>query len=113
MLHIAGNYYLDADTYNLILKEKSVVTAGPRTKPENVGAETYRDLGYYSRIRDVADGLISHVARKTISAEETVTYNQFISTLRTFADELYKRFDEIEGIIKRGEFGANDGGADE
>lgn len=76
MIHIAKDFYLGADAYNLILYRARTTKEGPLTKPENVGKVRLSEVGFYNTLDDAINAIF-----KTVFAEEVAG-----DELKTFAD---------------------------
>lgn len=48
-----GSYKVTSDERQFILQTKRITKAGKLTLPENVGKETWSDLGYYTKLQSV------------------------------------------------------------
>ena len=81
MIHIAKDYYLGADAYNLILYRARTTKEGPLTKPENVGKVRLSEVGYYNTLDDAINAIF-----KTVFAEYTEGWDE-------------EKYIEIETII--------------
>ncbi len=69
LIHIDGDFYLDRDKYQWILREAYTVGKGA-----NAGQQAYRDVGYYARLSHVAD----KVAELKVKAEAAENVNALI-----------------------------------
>ena len=63
MIKITDKYFLDADSNNFMLKEKTI---NKDKKSKNFGKEDYNTLGYYSTIESALKGLVKSELRKFI-----------------------------------------------
>lgn len=48
-----GDYKIESDSNNFILKTKKVLQEGRLTKEENIGKEVYSTIGYYTSLEGV------------------------------------------------------------
>lgn len=63
MLKINEKYYIDSDSCNYILLEKSVVQD---EKSKNYGKEVYKNVAYYGNINSLYNGLIEKEIKENI-----------------------------------------------
>lgn len=63
MLKINEKYYIDSDSCNYILLEKSIVKD---EKSKNYGKEVYKNVAYYGNINSLYNGLIEKEIKENI-----------------------------------------------
>ena len=63
MLKINEKYYIDSDSCNYILLEKSVVQD---EKSKNYGKEVYKNIAYYGNVNSLYNGLIEKEIKENI-----------------------------------------------
>lgn len=83
-IQITEKYVMTSDTYNFILNEVSVVKTG-----KTAGQTRLTPIGYYSRVSDLVDGLISLKMRQSTKR-----------TLESFIKEHQSLVDEIRQLLK-------------
>ena len=88
MVKINEKYYIDADTNNYTLKEKTIVTSKNGEKSDG-----YKDLGYYTTLDSLFNGIVKYETRKFISETEDSTIKELlnkINEIETFLKEQFK-----------------------
>lgn len=63
MLKINEKYYIDSDSCNYILLEKSIVKD---EKSKNYGKEIYKNIAYYGNLNSLYNGLIEKEIKENI-----------------------------------------------
>ncbi len=63
MLKINEKYYIDSDSCNYILLEKSVIQD---KKSKNYGKEVYKNVAYYGNVKSLYNGLIEKEIKENI-----------------------------------------------
>ncbi len=63
MLKINEKYYIDSDSCNYILLEKSIVKD---EKSKNYGKEVYKNVAYYGNVKSLYKGLIEKEIKENI-----------------------------------------------
>lgn len=92
MIKINDRYYIDADSKNYILKEKTTVQD---TESANYGKEFYKDLGYYTTIESVLNGLLKVGTREFISKDTEYTIKdlkEYIKSYKEYIESLNLKF---------------------
>lgn len=56
-----GDYKIESDSNNFILKAKKIVQEGRLTKEENIGKEVYSTIGYYTSIEGILKAIPTQV----------------------------------------------------
>ena len=67
MIHIEGNYYLDADTYQFIVCEKKERKSG-----KDKGEEFYEQIAFCGNLSQVKDWLFTQELRDNIGLLENI-----------------------------------------
>lgn len=67
MKKLNDKYYLDSDTYNLILCEKMIVKKG-----KNQGQEYYEPIGYYASIKDLYKAIIEKEIKSDLNLLDNI-----------------------------------------
>ena len=101
MIHLAKDFYLGADTYNLILYEEYIISDGHRTKPENVGKKQYKELGYYKTMRDAVGGMLRIVSRRSLCTPDVLDFVDAFEDVMEVAQEVMDKIDAIEKYMLR------------
>lgn len=88
MIKINDNYYITADKHTYILQKKSI---NQNKTSENYGKETYKDVGYYSNLESLLNGILkselrSYISKSEINSiidlkKEIIKLNEFINSL--------------------------------
>ena len=63
MIKITDKYYLDSDSCNYILIEKSIVK---KEDSKNYGTETFKNIAYYGNIEGLYNGIIEKEIKENI-----------------------------------------------
>jgi hypothetical protein len=63
MLKINEKYYIDSDSCNYILLEKSIVKD---EKSKNYGKEVYKNVAYYGNVNSLYNGLIEKEIKENV-----------------------------------------------
>lgn len=63
MIKITDKYYLDTDSCNYILIEKSIVQ---KEDSKNYGKETFKNIAYYGTIENLYNGLIEKEIKENV-----------------------------------------------
>lgn len=63
MIKITDKYYLDSDSCNYILIEKSIVK---KEDSKNYGTETFKNIAYYGNIESLYNGIIEKEIKENI-----------------------------------------------
>ena len=87
--HIVGNYYLDADSYQHILVERS--TGKTTVNGKEIEVEKDYILGYHATIRQALEGVFKIESRKKVSSGECSTVKELLAYL----DDLSARINSI------------------
>ena len=56
-----GNFQIETDEKQYILQKKKITQEGRFTKPENVGKESFEDIGYYTKLKYVLSAIGEHI----------------------------------------------------
>ena len=92
MIKINDRYYIDADSKNYILKERTTVQD---KESANFGKEFYKDLGYYTTIESVLNGLLKVGTREFIGTETEYTIKnlkEYIKSYKEYIESLNLKF---------------------
>lgn len=92
MIRLSDRYYIDADSKNYILKEKTIVQD---KESSNYGKETFKDLGYYTNLESVLNGLLKIGTRDFISRDEKHSIEdlkEHITAYKKFIESLNLKF---------------------
>ena len=63
MIKLTNKYYLDTDSCNYILMEKSIVQ---KEDSKNYGKETFKNIAYYGNIEGLYNGIIEKEIKENI-----------------------------------------------
>ena len=85
MIKVTDRFYIDADTKNYVLKEKTTVQD---TESQNYGKEVFKDLGYYQTIESCLNGILKTTTREFISKNEINTIQDLKSYIKSFREYL-------------------------
>lgn len=84
MIKINDKYYIDADSKNYTLKEKTTVTSKDGTESEG-----FKELGYYTTLESLFNGILKTELREFI-----------VSSNNASIEELLKKLKELERFLK-------------
>lgn len=84
MVKINDKYYIDADSKNYTLKEKTKVTSKDGTEGEG-----FKELGYYTTLESLFNGLLKTELRAFITESDNASI-----------EALLKKLKELEKFIK-------------
>lgn len=82
-IQITEDYVMTSDAHNFILNEVSIAQTGKKA-----GQQRLAPIGYYSRVSDLVDGLISLKMKRSTKR----TMESFIKEHRALVDEIRKVF---------------------
>ena len=63
MIKLTNKYYLDTDSYNYILIEKTIVQ---KEDSKNYGKETFKNIAYYGNVESLYAGLIEREIKENV-----------------------------------------------
>lgn len=75
-LQLAGDWYLGADSFNLVLYKRRVIAKGG-----NAGQEDYDPMGYYASLEGVMKGLLRYISVDTLMQTDANTLEEYIAEL--------------------------------
>lgn len=81
MIKVTDRFYIDADSKNYVLKEKTTVQD---TESQNYGKETFKELGYYTTIESCLNGILKTTTREFISKSDIYTVQDLKSYIKSF-----------------------------
>ena len=79
MIKITDRFYINANSNNYILQEKTKVQD---ENSENYGKEIFKDLGYYASIESCLKGFLKAITREFISSEDENTVRDLIAQVK-------------------------------
>ncbi len=79
MIKVTDRFYINANSNNYILQEKTKVQD---EKSENFGKEVFKDLGYYSSIESCLRGIFKTVTREYISRKDENSIEDLIKQIK-------------------------------
>ncbi|MBZ9622866.1 hypothetical protein G9F71_008370 [Clostridium sp. FP2] len=56
-----GNFQIETDDRQFIVQKKKIVQAGRMTKPENIGKESFEDIGYYTKLKNALNAICDQI----------------------------------------------------
>lgn len=89
MIKITEKYFIDADSKNYILKEKSIIKD---EKSENCGKEFFKDLGYFRKLENVFDYIFELNIKEYIGKSNNKTVEQLLNKIKRVEKEINKQF---------------------
>lgn len=88
MIQIDDKYFIDADSRNYVLQEKTVQKTG-----KNAGQEVFKDLGYFNNLEKVFKYIVNSEIRQYISRDRLNTLEQLTKKINTIEAKLDRQFD--------------------
>lgn len=85
MIKITDRFYIDANTNCYVLKEKTIVQD---ENSKNYGQETFKDLGYYTNLESLLNGILKITTREFIAREDENSINDLIKEIKRVEDYL-------------------------
>lgn len=92
MVKVTDRFYLDANTNCYVLKEKTIVQD---TNSKNYGQEVLKDLGYYTNLESLLNGILKITTREFIAREDENSIKDLIKEIKR-AEEYLKGL-KLEG----------------
>lgn len=92
MIKVTDRFYIDANTNCYVLKEKTIVQD---ENSKNYGQETFKDLGYYTNLESLLNGILKITTREFIAREDENSINDLIKEIKR-AEEYLKGL-KLEG----------------
>ncbi len=86
MIKVTDRFYIDANTNCYVLKEKTTVQD---EKSKNYGQEIFKDLGYYTNLESLLNGILKITTREFIAREDENSINDLIKEIKR-AEEYLK-----------------------
>lgn len=90
MIKINDKYYIDADTRNYTLKEKTTIK-----NKEGLESEGYRDLGFYTTLDSLLNGLIKTELRAFISKSDNESIEKLLNKIQEIEKFLKDKLKEV------------------
>lgn len=81
MIKITDKYFLDSDSCNYILLEKSIIQD---EKSKNYGKESFKNIGYYGSVESLYNGIIEK------EIKENLDFLNNIETVIAIKNEILK-----------------------
>ena len=85
MIKVTDRFYIDANTNCYVLKEKTTVQD---ENSKNYGQETFKDLGYYTNLESLLNGILKITTREFIAREDENSINDLIKEIKRAEDYL-------------------------
>ena len=86
MIKVTDRFYIDANTNCYVLKEKTIIQD---EKSKNYGQEIFKDLGYYTNLESLLNGILKITTREFIAREEENNIYNLIKEIKR-AEEYLK-----------------------
>ena len=86
MIKVTDRFYIDANTNCYVLKEKTIIQD---EKSKNYGQEIFKDLGYYTNLESLLNGILKITTREFIASEDENSINDLIKEIKR-AEEYLK-----------------------
>lgn len=85
MIKVTDRFYIDANTNCYVLKEKTIVQD---ENSKNYGQEIFKDLGYYTNLESLLNGILKITTREFIAREDENSINDLIKEIKRAEDYL-------------------------
>lgn len=85
MIKVTDRFYIDANTNCYVLKEKTTVQD---ENSKNYGQETFKDLGYYTNLESLLNGILKITTREFIAREDENSINDLIKEIKRAEEHL-------------------------
>ena len=86
MIKVTDRFYIDANANCYVLKEKTIVSD---KDSKNYGQEPYKDLGYYTSLESLLNGILKTTTREFIARKDENSINNLIKGIKR-AEEYLK-----------------------
>lgn len=86
MVKVTDRFYIDATTNCYVLKEKTTIQD---EESKNYGQEVLKDLGYYTSLESLLNGILKTTTREFIAREDENSINNLIKEIKR-AEEYLK-----------------------
>lgn len=93
MIQLNDKYFIDFDTYNIILKEKKIVKEG-----KNKGQENFEAIGYFINFEHLTDMLVKQCYLNQ-DDDKITSLQEVIDRTKKLRDEI---LEQIKIIVKEG-----------
>ena len=90
MIKINDKYYIDADQRNYTLKEKTTVTSKDGTESDG-----FKDLGFYTTLDSLFNGLMKTELRAFISKSDNETIEKLLNKIQEIENFLKDKLKEV------------------
>jgi len=98
MIEINEKYFIEADNYNIILRERYFVKD---KKSKNFGVPLERDIGYYGTVPDALCALFERKCKELIQEKEFANYKDIIKDMRSIKQELENNLQENNEVLEK------------
>ena len=85
MIKVTDRFYIDANTNCYVLKEKTTVQD---ENSKNYGQEIFKDLGYYTNLESLLNGILKITTREYIAREDENSINDLIKEIKRAGEYL-------------------------
>ena len=85
MIKVTDRFYIDANTNCYVLKEKTIVQD---ENSKNYGQEIFKDLGYYTNLESLLNGILKITTREFIAREDENSINDLIKEIKRAEEHL-------------------------
>ena len=79
MIKVTDRFYIDANTNCYVLKEKTIVQD---EQSKNYKQEIFKDLGYYTNLESLLNGILKITTREYIAREEERNIKELIEEIK-------------------------------
>lgn len=90
MIKINDKYYIDADSKNYTLKEKTIVTSKDGTESDG-----FKELGYYTTLESLFNGLLKTELRAFISESDNANIEALLKKLKELDNFIKEKLKEV------------------
>ena len=90
MIKINDKYYIDADTRNYTLKEKTIIKS-----KDGIESDGFKDLGFYTTLDSLFNGLMKTELRAFISESDNETIEKLLNKIQEIEKFLKDKLKEV------------------
>ena len=85
MIKVTDRFYIDANTNCYVLKEKTTIQD---KNSKNYGQEVLKDLGYYTSLESLLNGILKITTREYIARDEERNIKELIEEIKRVEEYL-------------------------
>ena len=90
MIKVSDKYYIDSDSRNYTLKEKTKITSKDGTESDG-----FKELGYYTTLESLFNGLLKTELRAFINESDNASIEALLKKLRELESFIKDKLKEV------------------